>query len=286
MVPIVATCPFCLAAPETILHVLVRCSFARSCWSKVPITGVAPDAMLFSSWLEAGLVLWNSAEALEAGMVCWSIWNRRNELVWNFKHPDASEVVAMAKLNYVEWFNAQKVNVTDACLTGTTTLPVERWKAPDFPLVKVNVDGALFSAHGQYGLGLIARSAAGLVLGARSLSREGSLQPHIVEAIGIKETLSWSKANGWSPIVVESDCLRVINDLQKFKHMASPYGHILYDCMTLVVDFDFVSFNFAKRSANKVAHALVRSSLFEADRSFSRNSLPFVFESLVLNDLV
>ncbi|KAF4382084.1 hypothetical protein F8388_001229 [Cannabis sativa] len=88
-VPIAATCPFCFAAPETILHVLVQCSFARSCWSKVPITGVVPDAMLFSSWLEAGLVSWNSAEVLEAGMVCWSIWNRRNELVWNFKHPDA-----------------------------------------------------------------------------------------------------------------------------------------------------------------------------------------------------
>ncbi|KAF4364085.1 hypothetical protein G4B88_015119 [Cannabis sativa] len=107
-VPIAATCLFCLAAPETILHVLVRCSFARSCWSKVPVTVVVPDAMLFSSWFEAVLVSWNSAEALEAGMVCWSVWTRRNELVWNFKHPDASEVVAMAKLNYVEWFNAQK----------------------------------------------------------------------------------------------------------------------------------------------------------------------------------
>ncbi|KAM6574308.1 hypothetical protein CsatA_022635 [Cannabis sativa] len=192
----------------------------------------------------------------------------------------------MEKLNYVEWFNAQKVDVTDGSLNWTTTLPVEQWTAPDFPFVKVNVDGTLFSAQGLYGLGLIARSAAGLVLGAKSLSREGSLQPHIVEVIGIKEALSWSKANGWSHIVVESDCLRVINDLQKFKNMASPYGHILYDCMTLVTDFDVVSFNFAKRSANKVAHALARSSFFETDRTFSRDSLPFIFASLILDDLV
>ncbi|KAM6578364.1 hypothetical protein CsatB_030201 [Cannabis sativa] len=51
--------------------------------------------------------------------------------------------------------------------------------------------------------------------------------------------------------------------------MASPYGYILYDCMTLVADFDIVSFIFAKRSANKVAHALAQSSLFEAERTFS-----------------
>ncbi|KAF4393864.1 hypothetical protein F8388_018355 [Cannabis sativa] len=66
-IPIAATCAFCLAAPETTLHVLVRCSFAQSCWSKVPIPVVAPDAMLFSSWFEAGLTSWNTAEALEAG---------------------------------------------------------------------------------------------------------------------------------------------------------------------------------------------------------------------------
>ncbi|KAM6542308.1 hypothetical protein CsatB_006755 [Cannabis sativa] len=159
-------------------------------------------------------------------MVCWSVWTHRNDLVWNSKHSDASEVVTMAKLNYVEWFNAQKHNVTDANLNWPTALPVEQWTTPDFPFVKVNVDGALFSVQGRYGLGLIARSAAGMVLGARILSREGSLQPHIVQAIGIKEALSWSKANGWSDVVVKTDCLRVINDLQKFKNMASPYGHI------------------------------------------------------------
>ncbi|KAF4355679.1 hypothetical protein F8388_013096 [Cannabis sativa] len=112
-IPIAATCPFCLAAPETTLHVLVRCSFAQSCWSKVSITDVAPDAMLFSNWFEAGLASWNTAEALEASMVCWSIWTHRNDLVWNFKHPDAGEVVALAQFNYVDWFNAQKLNVTN-----------------------------------------------------------------------------------------------------------------------------------------------------------------------------
>ncbi|KAM6563495.1 hypothetical protein CsatB_023493 [Cannabis sativa] len=211
--PIAATCPFCLAAPETTLHVLVRCSFAQSCWSKVPITAVAPDAMSFSSWFEAGLASWNTAEALEVGMVCWSIWTHRNDLVWNSKHPDAGEVVAMAQLNYIDWFNAQKLNVTDVNLNGPTALLVEQWTTPDFPFIKVNVDGALFADQGRYGLGLIARSATGWVLGARSLSREGALQPHIVEAIGTNEALSWSKANGWSHIVVESDCLRVISDL-------------------------------------------------------------------------
>ncbi|XP_060968349.1 uncharacterized protein LOC133035923 [Cannabis sativa] len=36
-VPIAVMCSFCLATPETTMHVLAQCSFAKSFWSKVPI---------------------------------------------------------------------------------------------------------------------------------------------------------------------------------------------------------------------------------------------------------
>ncbi|XP_060961946.1 uncharacterized protein LOC133032114 [Cannabis sativa] len=153
-------------------------------------------------------------------------------------------------------------------------------------MIKVNVDGAIFSNERCFGIGLIARTAAGVVLQAKSLLKEGVLKPHVVEAIGIKEALSWIKDKRWTNVVVESDCLRVIKDLQKFKHMASPYGHILSDCMTVCSGIDDVSFNFVKRSANKVAHAIARSSLVEADCTYSGDALPMDYASFVLNDLI
>uniref|UniRef100_A0A803P512 Reverse transcriptase domain-containing protein n=1 Tax=Cannabis sativa TaxID=3483 RepID=A0A803P512_CANSA len=103
----------------------------------------------------------------------------------------------------------------------------------------------------RFGIGLVARTAAGIVLQAKTMSKVGILKPHVVEAIGIKEALSWIKANAWTNVVVESDCLRVIRDIQKFKYMASPYGHIISECMTLCSGIVGVSFNFVKRSANK-----------------------------------
>uniref|UniRef100_A0A803PR95 RNase H type-1 domain-containing protein n=1 Tax=Cannabis sativa TaxID=3483 RepID=A0A803PR95_CANSA len=95
-----------------------------------------------------------------------------------------------------------------------------------------------------------------MVIQAKTLKKVGALQPHEVEAIGIKEVLSWIKDNGWPSVIVESDCLRVVSDLQKNKSMASPYGHIISYCKALFVDGYNVSFNFVKRPANKVAHAL------------------------------
>ncbi|KAM6542887.1 hypothetical protein CsatB_007334 [Cannabis sativa] len=219
-------------------------------------------------------------------MIVWAIWKHRNELVWNSKRPEVSEVVTLAKLNFIDWYNAHKNTVPTHDVNGSDVEVLERWTAPQFPMIKVNVDGAIFSNERRFGIGLIARTAAGVVLQAKSLLKEGVLKPHMVEAIGIKKAQSWIKDNRWTNVVVESDCLRVIRDLQKFKHMASPYGHILSDCMTLCSGVDDVSFNFVKRSANKVAHAIARSSLVEADCTYSGNALPMDFASLVLNDLI
>uniref|UniRef100_A0A803QS41 RNase H type-1 domain-containing protein n=1 Tax=Cannabis sativa TaxID=3483 RepID=A0A803QS41_CANSA len=98
----------------------------------------------------------------------------------------ASEVVTVAKLNYVYWFNAQKSNASAADINGTNGMNLEHWTAPKFPSIKVNVDGALFTSQGRYGVGLVARTVAGTVLEARILSKGSALQPHVVEAIGIK----------------------------------------------------------------------------------------------------
>ncbi|KAM6559544.1 hypothetical protein CsatA_028783 [Cannabis sativa] len=242
--------------------------------------------MTFAAWFEEGLDKWTMAERLEASMVCWSVWKHRNELVWNSTMPTVSDVVTLAKLNFIEWYNAQKNNQPTYEDNGSVDGNLEHWTPPNFPTIKVNVDGAIFTNEKRFGIGLVARSSTGLVIQAKRISKVGILKPHVVEAIGIKEALSWIKANEWTNVVIESDCLRVIRDLQRIKNMASPYGHIISDCMTLCSDIVGVSFNFVKRSANKVAHVLARSSLSEADCTFSGDALPSGIASLVSDVLI
>uniref|UniRef100_A0A803PKE1 RNase H type-1 domain-containing protein n=1 Tax=Cannabis sativa TaxID=3483 RepID=A0A803PKE1_CANSA len=202
------------------------------------------------------------------------------------RKPVVSDVVTLAKLNFIDWYNAQKNNQPSHEINGSVDTYLEHWTPPQFPTIKINVDGAISTNERRFGIGLVARSADGIVLQAKKMSKMGILKPHVVEAIGIKEALSWIKANAWTNVVVESDCLRVIRDIQKSKHMASPYSHIISECLTLCLDIVGVSFNFVKRSANKVAHVLARSSLSEADCTLSRDALPIVVASLILDDLI
>uniref|UniRef100_A0A803PVH4 Uncharacterized protein n=1 Tax=Cannabis sativa TaxID=3483 RepID=A0A803PVH4_CANSA len=78
---------------KTALYVLVRCTFADACWRKTKMPVVAPAAMLFTSWFEERLNIWSEAESVEAAMVLWSIWNTKNDVVWNDKLPMVDEAI-------------------------------------------------------------------------------------------------------------------------------------------------------------------------------------------------
>ncbi|KAF4379751.1 hypothetical protein F8388_023768 [Cannabis sativa] len=108
-VQIDTSCPLCSAAPETALHLLVRCSFAKSCWQQTCVPIVAPAAMTFGSWFEEGFSRWSDVVCVEAAMTLWALWKVRNEVVWNSVSPSFDEVIHMAKVNYSDWCNAQRM---------------------------------------------------------------------------------------------------------------------------------------------------------------------------------
>ncbi|KAF4378630.1 hypothetical protein F8388_001284 [Cannabis sativa] len=84
---------------------------SNGCWSLSHVPTVATAAMTFAAWFEEGLRVWTASEKLEASMIVWAIWKHRNELVWNSKRPEVSEVVTLAKLNFIDWYNAHKNTV-------------------------------------------------------------------------------------------------------------------------------------------------------------------------------
>ncbi|XP_060965698.1 uncharacterized protein LOC133034601 [Cannabis sativa] len=216
-------------------------------------------------------------------MTLWAVWKMRNEVVWNSISPSSEEVIHVANVNFSDWCKAQQFE--KETLPMHTSVVREKWCPPNFPCIKVNVDGAIFAPEGRFGVGMVARCAAGMVLQAKSVLKTGLLQPHGVEALGFKEALSWIKSNGWVGVILESDCLRVISDIQSNKSMVSPYSHIILECKALCAEIGNISLSFVKRSANRVAHCLARSSLVKADRIFNSLSLPFVISSLALDDL-
>lgn len=51
---------------------------------------------------------------------------------------------------------------------------------------------------------------------ARSLFNAGVVSPEMAEAIAMKEALSLIKTHTWEPVVVEADCLAVVQAVVEY----------------------------------------------------------------------
>ncbi|XP_060972143.1 uncharacterized protein LOC133038110 [Cannabis sativa] len=205
---------------ETIYHALVVCPAAELCLNRV---GIDADQKKFLVAL------------------CWSIWNARNDKVWN------------NKVSSVESDGA------------------EQWQPPHGDSIKVNVDAAIFADTNQFGFGFVVRNSQGLFMEGVTKLFNGSATPEFVEALGVKE--SWIKRNQPCHAILETDCLVFIQALRSSIEMISMFGQVVNDCKALFKKLKNIIF-FIRRSANKVAHKFARASLFYLDCNFNLGSVP------------
>ena len=108
------------------------------------------------------------------------------------------------------------------------------------------------------GFGCIVCDNSGALVAASNGTVLGFFTPHVVEAMGMREALSWLKQHGFSRIEIESDSLLLVSALQSSAPDSSPVGGIVLDCKNLALGFISCKFLFVFRSANQVAHHLAR----------------------------
>ena len=75
-----------------------------------------------------------------------------------------------------------------------------------------------------------------------------------------------AKEQEFSKAVVESDCIQVVQALQRAVNDSSDFPLVLDDTITLIFSFDSVVWPFAKRLGNKVAHTLAHFQLLEVGK--------------------
>lgn len=195
-VPVQTTCPICNFGEESIIHALVSCSFAASCWQKVLGTSALVNRSMFKDWFEHVLSSYSSDRWAEVVMLCWSVWNARNELVWQQKRARVDSVVYSAKNYLVQWKNAQTTGIITLFPGDNDRDGGTRWVKPHESIIKVSVDAATFSSYGAFGVGLVAINSAGEMVHAQTWRFWGTSPTEFAEALAIKEALSWCKLQG------------------------------------------------------------------------------------------
>ncbi|KAM6553580.1 hypothetical protein CsatB_014342 [Cannabis sativa] len=171
-VPISSQCPVCQATAETTTHALLTCDFARSCWAVFGWPATIDFSFSFGHWFE---LLQNTNDKdfiCRAATLCWALWKARNKVVWNKHTSTVKEVMA-------------------------TDDGVELWTPPATNNLKIDVDATLFPNDNSYGYGLVVRDHFGKFLEAKTSQFNGSYPAEVVEALRIKEALSWIKGKIW-----------------------------------------------------------------------------------------
>ncbi|KAF2284584.1 hypothetical protein GH714_027317 [Hevea brasiliensis] len=75
---------------------------------------------------------------------------------------------------------------------------IRRWSKPSRDWLKINVDAITTIPDFCFGVGFVARDWNGSFLAAKNVVLQGNLMAKEVEAVGIKDALSWVLSKGWS----------------------------------------------------------------------------------------
>ncbi|XP_074267203.1 uncharacterized protein LOC141590513 [Silene latifolia] len=100
--------------------------------------------------------------------------------------------------------------------------------------------------------------------------------------VGIKE----ARRTGCSRIIVEGDCLSVIEELRSRKRGRQDVFLVYDDIFLLCNSFESVVFSFVRRDYNRVAHALAHVNPWSLDRREWSNALPPYIDNIACRDLI
>jgi hypothetical protein len=152
------------------------------------------------------------------------------------------------------WIGGSKIDAKKSLVS-----PKPRWIPPPQGYVKMNVDAAVSKTSNGGALGVVCRREDGSFLGASALTIQGIVDPTILEAMACREALALAENLYLQKVVVASDCLTVIGDMEK--PFEGSYSMILWEIKAKSQEFNSIVFKFENRFSNFEAHVVARSSV-------------------------
>jgi ribonuclease HI len=107
----------------------------------------------------------------------------------------------------------------------------------------------------------------------------------MAEAYALKEGLMLAQHIGANRLIIQADCLEVVETMKDGGNSANSVAAIYDDCSTIWCGFQDISIEHCNREANKVAHELACRAMQIKENCIWDNEPPsFIFE-LLSNDV-
>ncbi|KAL5737825.1 hypothetical protein ACOSP7_030586 [Xanthoceras sorbifolium] len=125
-------------------------------------------------------------------------------------------------------------------------------------MFKLNVDAACDKSNGRVDLGMVMRNEGGDVVLAAAIAFKEGTDVSVVEAQAVLEGLMLASSRGFTHLLVECDCLDVINICNDSGIILSDIGNIVSDVRIALGCFNVVSISHVPRLNNFVAHGIAK----------------------------
>jgi ribonuclease HI len=222
-------------------------------------------------------------EAIAMLVTLWHIWDARNSAREGDQmvHP---RVVADKVLAYIQMIatHLYKPPISHRRETNSSVL---RWSPPPFRTVLINVDAAICSESRRMGVGVVIRDHNGQCLAACSEYITEVTSPEFAEALALRRAVSFAQDEGFGRIIINSDCLSVVNRVNALEQDRSLIGPVIHDIKNLVASFSSCSIKHVVRGLNVPAHILAKSS-FALGPVVWRGVSPDCIRETLCNDIM
>ena len=250
---------------ETASHTFFHCPFAQEVWQQIPLKNTVHLAAE-ATFAEA-VVAFKRAICLPPTVimcttlpwVCWSLWNARNQLIFEDKTLSSIETASRGMTLAREWITAQHPSTLNP-------KPIPRMTKRMNPRIEdssssiCRTDAAWNIQSKQAGLAWIFSDATGSWINQGTRTMKLINSPLIAEALALRSALLYAEALGLSKLRCYSDnatLIRAINTDTQIKEIYS----IIQDIKLISSAFVAISFNHFARSLNVEADCLAKQSL-------------------------
>lgn len=199
---------------EDAVHVLFDCSIAREVWCSAGLQNVITVANNDTVMTVLKRIL-NAGTREQFAMVCllcWSIWTRRNQWVWQRIQMSVFGIKAMA-CNVVA--DRRRARNQDGIGSDKRTEHCKTWTKPPADWIKINIDASYKAGETSIGVGCVVRDNNGKFIRARTNLLCGTTNSRETEAYGLKEALEWTRMWRTTRCIFESDAKLLVDAFQR-----------------------------------------------------------------------
>ncbi|KAF5454765.1 hypothetical protein F2P56_024405 [Juglans regia] len=159
-----------------------------------------------------------------------------------------------------------------------------RWVAPEHGFLKLNVDVAVFANQISSGVGLLLRNSKAEIIFSTSKKENDVNDPIEIEMLAILRGLRFCFPLGISHLVIESDSLLMVNEVQSDSISRSLQGNMVQQIKQLMLRFPCCSIQHNSRLGNGAAHGLAKLAWNIDDLITWGGSCPDCIEQVVWSD--